>query len=641
MTSFRSGLLVAGVAILILPAFGRADQSPPRLPLKAFFDNPKYASATISPDGRRIAFLAPAENDRLNIWICAADAPLDTAKQVTHEKTRGVFAFSWTRDGRWILYSRDSNGDENFHLIRADPEKPEAPGIDLTPAAGSRADIIDLPRESPGVAVVSWNKRDPHHFDAYRIDIATGAATMVAENPGDVESWHADAHGRVLAADALLENTETEIRVRPDERSPFDALADYHEDEQASTQGFGADGLFLYVTSARNSNVIRLVKLDIKTGADTLIDQDSEYDVAGPVISDLTHQLLGVSYDKERFTYKAIDPAFARDLAALAKIHDGDIQINNGTADDREWMVSYNSPTDPGATYLYNRDTGTARFIFRPRPWLKPETLAEMQPITIRSRDGLTLHGYLTLPKGVPPHNLPAVEIVHGGPWVRASWGYNAEAQFLANRGYATIIINYRGSVGFGKAFMNAGDKEWGGKMTDDMVDASQWLIDQKIADPKRIAIYGGSYGGYATLAALAFRPGVYACGIDYVGISNLLTFMNTIPAYWEDQRVILYKKVGNPITEQAFLRSRSPVYFADKIVAPLFIAQGYHDPRVNHAEAEQIVAALKRNGKPVEYMVKMDEGHGFKNPENRLEFYAKMEAFLDQYLAPHGVAQE
>jgi dipeptidyl aminopeptidase/acylaminoacyl peptidase len=606
-----------------------------RLPLTAFFDNPKYASAAISPDGKRIAFLAPAENNRLNIWICAAAAPLAAAKLVTHETARGITSFSWTRDGHWILYGRDTNGDENFHLIRADPDKPDVPAVDLTPAAASRADLIDLPRENPGAAIVSWNKRDPHSFDAYRIDIATGAAVMVAQNPGDVDSWHTDSHGRVLAADALLKNTQTEIRVRPDESSPFRTLATYQEDEQATTQAFGVDNTFLYVTSARDSNVVRLVRLDIKTGAETVIDQDPDYDVAGPIISDLTHQLIGVSYNKERFINKALNPEFARDLAALSKIHDGDIQINNGTADDRQWMVSYNSPTDPGATYLYNRDTGAARFIFRPRPWLKPETLADMQPVTIQSRDGLTLHGYLTLPRGVPPHDLPAVEIVHGGPWVRASWGYNAEAQFLANRGYASIIINYRGSVGFGKAFMNAGDKEWGGKMTDDMVDASQWLIGHKIADAKRIAIYGGSYGGYATLAALAFRPGVYACGIDYVGISNLLTFMNTMPVYWEDQRAILYKKVGNPITEQAYLRSRSPVFFADKIVAPLFIAQGYHDPRVNHAEAEQIVAALKRKGKPVEYMVKMDEGHGFKNPENRLDFYAKMETFLDRYLAP------
>jgi dipeptidyl aminopeptidase/acylaminoacyl peptidase len=610
----------------------QAPAPPARIPLKDFFDNPKYLSAEISPDGKRLAFLAPAGN-RLNIWICAADAPLDSARLVTHEKVRGIFAFAWSRDGRWILYNHDSNGDENFHIFRADPDQPDAAALDLTPKDHSRADFIALPRETPGKIVAAWNARDPHYFDAYRIDIATGKATMVAQNPGDVDAWQADTHGRVLAALALLKNTQTEIRVRPDESAPFKPLTTYNYDDQVAPHGFGADGSFIYVTSARGSNVSRLVKLDVKSGRETVIDQDPEFDVDGPVISDLTHKLMGVAYNKEHFIYKALDPQFQKDLDALAKVHDGDIQFGNATADERKWIVSFNSPTDPGATYLYDRDTGKSRFIFRPRPWLKPEMLAEMSPVTLKSRDGLTLHGYLTLPKGVPPRDLPAVLSVHGGPWLRNGWGYDAEAQFLANRGYAVLEINYRGSAGYGKAFMNAGDKQWGGKMTDDMIDATEWLIGRKIADPKRFGIYGGSYGGYATLAALAFRPGVYACGVDYVGVANLLTFMNTMPAYWEDSRNVLYKRVGNPVTEKDFLRSRSPVFFADKIEAPLFIAQGYNDPRVNHAEAEQIVAALKKNGKPVDYMVKMDEGHGFRNPENRLDFYGKMEAFLDKYL--------
>jgi dipeptidyl aminopeptidase/acylaminoacyl peptidase len=611
---------------------------PPRIPLKDFFDNPKYASAEISPDGKRLAFLAPADK-RLNIWICQAGAPLDSARPVTHEKARGIYSFAWSRDGRWLLYSHDANGDENFHIFRADPDAPadpNAPGVapvDLTPKDHSRADFIALPRETPGEIVVQWNARDPHYFDAYRIEIATGKASMVARNPGDVDGWATDTHGRVLEATALLKNTQTEIRVRADESAPFKLLTTYNDDDQAKVHDFGADGSFLYVTSARRSDVSRLVKLDLKSGQETVIDQDPEYDVQGPIISDLTHKLMGVAYNKERLSYKAFDPQFQTDLDTLAKAHDGDIHFEDATADERKWIVSFNAPTDPGVTYLYDRDTGTAQFIFRPRPWLKPETLADMKPVTLKSRDGLTLHGYLTLPKGVPARDLPSVLVVHGGPWLRSGWGYDAEAQFLANRGYAVLEINYRGSAGYGKAFMNAGDKEWGGKMTDDMIDATEWLISQKIADAKRFGIYGGSYGGYATLAALAFRPGVYACGVDYVGVANLLTFMNTMPAYWEDSRNILYKRVGNPNTEVAFLRSRSPVFFADKIQAPLFIAQGYNDPRVNHAESEQIVAALKKNGKPVEYMVKMDEGHGFRNPENRLDFYGKMEAFLRKYL--------
>ncbi len=630
--------------ILLLLSFAApllADPAPkpapvPLIPLKEFFDNPKYAAAEISPDGKRLGFLAPADT-RLNVWVCDAGAPLETARLVTHEKTRAVLNFTWTRDGRWILYTHDANGDENFHIFRADPDKPGVAAVDLTPHDHSRADFIALPRETPGEMVVAWNQRDPHYFDAYRIDIATDKAAMVAQNPGDVDSWYTDTRGRVLAAAALMKDTRTEIRVRPDETAAFKLLATYPYDEAATIHGFGADGSFIYLTSAHGSDVSRLVKLDLGTGRESVIDQDLEYDVDGPIINDLTHDLMGVAYNKEHFTYKAFDPQFRKDLDALAKVHDGDIQFGGSTADERMWIVTFNSPTDPGATYLYDRDTGTARFVFRPRPWLKPETLAGMEPVTIPSRDGLTLHGYLTVPKGVEARDLPAVQVVHGGPWLRAGWGYNAEAQFLANRGYAVIEMNYRGSAGYGKQFMNAGDKEWGGKMTDDMIDATNWLIGRKIADPKRFGIYGGSYGGYATLAALAFRPGVYACGVDYVGVANLLTFMNTMPAYWEDERAVLYKRVGNPVTEKNFLRSRSPVYFTDKIEAPLLIAQGYNDPRVNHAEAEQIVAALKKNGKPVEYMVKMDEGHGFRNPENRLDFYGRMESFLGEYLGGRG----
>jgi len=627
--------------LLPISLLAAASAPPPRVPLKQFFDNPKYASAEISPDGKRLAFLAPADN-RLNIWVCAADASLETARVVTHEKARSVFSFEWSRDGRWIIYSHDSNGDENFHLFRTDPAQPDAAAVDLTPDPPtaslapwqpSRADIIDLPTERPGEITVAWNKRDRHYFDAYRIDIATGAATVVAANPGDVDSWHTDTHGRVLAAAALMKNTQTQIRVRPDETAEFKLLATYNDDEQASVHAYSVDGSYLYLTSAHGADLTRLVKLDVKTGTETVIDQDPEFDVSGPLISDRTHRLLGVLYNKERLTYKAFDPQFQKDLDALAKVHDGDVNFGNSTEDENQWIVSFNSPTDPGATYLYDRATGTARFIFRPRPWLTPDVLVGMKPVTLKSRDGLTLHGYVTVSKGVEPHNLPAVLLVHGGPWLRNSWGYDAEAQFLANRGYAVMHINYRGSTGYGKKFVNAGDKEWGGKMTDDMVDATEWLIRQGIADPKRFGIYGGSYGGYATLAAMAFRPGMYACGVDYVGVANLLTFMNTMPAYWEDSRNILYKRVGNPNTEKDFLRSRSPVYYADKIQGPLFIAQGYNDPRVNHNEAEQIVAALKKNGKPVEYMVKMDEGHGFRNPENRLDFYGKMEGFLDKYL--------
>ena len=356
-------------------------------------------------------------------------------------------------------------------------------------------------------------------------------------------------------------------------------------------------------------------------------------DLSEVLISDLTKQLLGVAYNKDRLIYKPFDKQFARDLEILGKLHDGEILFRNSTDDEQKWIIAYNSPTDPGATYLYDRATGQAQFLYRPRPWLSHEGLADMQPISFSSRDGLTIHGYLTLPKGVVSTNLPTVLVVHGGPWARDTWGYDPEVQFLANRGFAVLQINYRGSTGYGKQFLNAGNREWGGKMLDDLIDGADWIVRQGIADRKRLGIYGASYGGYATLSALAFRPKVFACGVDYVGVSNLFTFMNTIPPYWETFRELMYKRIGNPKTDQELLRMRSPLFAADKIEVPLFVAQGYHDPRVNHAEAEQIVQALKANGKSVEYLMKMDEGHGFENPENRLDFYEKMEAFLEKHL--------
>ena len=375
------------------------------------------------------------------------------------------------------------------------------------------------------------------------------------------------------------------------------------------------------------------MKLDLKTGKETLIDADPEYDLSEVIISDRTKQLLGVAYNKDRLIYKPFDKQFARDLEILGKLHDGEILFRSSTDDEQKWIIAYNSPTDPGATYLYDRATGQAQFLYRPRPWLPLEALAEMQPISFSSRDGLTIHGYLTLPKGVAAKNLPTVLVVHGGPWARDTWGYDPEVQFLANRGFAVLQINYRGSTGYGKQFLNAGNREWGGKMLDDLIDGVDWIVRQGIADRRRLGIYGASYGGYATLSALAFRPNVFACGVDYVGVSNLFTFMNTIPPYWETFRELMYKRIGNPKIDQELLRTRSPLFAADKIEVPLFVAQGYNDPRVNHAEAEQIVHALRTNGKAVEYLLKMDEGHGFENPENRLDFYEKMEAFLEKHL--------
>ncbi|HEY3899083.1 MAG TPA: S9 family peptidase [Chthoniobacter sp.] len=617
---------------LITASAAVAAERPPIIPVTEFFDNPKISSAEISPDGKRFAFLAPEEN-RMNVFVCEVGEDFAKAKAVTHDRKRGIFSFAWTRDGAYVLYEQDQGGNENFHLYRVNPLKPEEPAKDLTPQEGARADIIDLPREHPDEALISLNARDKKYFDVYQVKISTGEQKLVETNPGDVDSWYADAHGVIRACAAQVEGGKTQIRVRDTGEGPFRTLGTYTDEEDASIQAFTEDGKSLYFTDARGSNTTRLVNLDIASGKETVLAQNPNYDIGNVIISDKTRKLLAVAFNEDKLVFQSFDPQFSKDLAALEKVHDGEVLFRNSDNDERKWIIAFNSPTDPGATYLYDRNTGEAKFLYRPRPWLKSNELVGMKPISFKSRDGLDIHGYLSLPKGVAPKDLPTVLVVHGGPWARDDWGYDPEVQFLANRGFAVLQINFRGSTGYGKDFLHAGDKEWGGKMLNDLVDGVNWIVGQGIADKKRVGIYGGSYGGYATLSALAFQPDVFACGVDYVGISNLLTFMKTIPPYWETFRDVMYRRVGNPETDQALLRSRSPLFSADKIKAPLFIAQGYNDPRVNHAEAEQIVAALKKNGHPVEYMVKMDEGHGFENPENRIDFYTKMEAFLADHL--------
>ena len=498
------------------------------IPLKDFFDNPKISGAAISPDGKRLAFLSP-ENNRLNIWVCDTGSDLASAKAVTHDTKRGIITYAWTRDSSYILFEQDQGGDENFHLYRTDLSNPNAKAVDLTPSEGARAQIIDLPRDRPNEALVAINARDKRYFDAYEIDIASCRSRLLEKNPGDVDAWFADGHGIIRACAAQL-GTTTEIRVRDLGSGPFRLLATYSDEESASIHGFGPDGSFLYISSARGSNTERLVTLDLKTGKETVIDEDPEYDLSEVLISDQTNELLGVGYNRERLTYKAFEKQFARDLSALEMVHDGEIHFRSSTRDEKRWVIAYDSPNDPGATYLYDRETGQAQFLYRPRPWLPRDALADVKSIKFQSRDGLAIHGYLTVPKGVEARNLPTVLVVHGGPWARDNWGYDPETQFLANRGFAVLQINYRGSTGYGKRFLHAGDREWGGMMLDDLVDGAEWAVSQGFADRGRLAIYGGSYGGYATLAALAFRPKIFACGIDYVGISNLLTFMNTIP---------------------------------------------------------------------------------------------------------------
>jgi dipeptidyl aminopeptidase/acylaminoacyl peptidase len=626
MAPLRS-LLLFGV--LVCSAFA---EPPPRIPLKDFFDNPKISGAQISPDGKRLAVLMPA-GGRMNVWIMDVGQTPEQARQITSDTKRGITRFFWSFDGRWLLYSQDRGGDENFHLYRADPIQETPNAVDLTPFDGARADVLDLPRDRPGEALITLNQRNHDVFDVHRIDLASGKLTLIEQNPGDVDSWVVDTRGAVRAAVAKV-GTDTELRVREEAAGPFHKLARFGDEDDANAHAFSKEGNFLYVTHAHGANATRLFKLDAVTAKESVIAEDPNYDVGDVIISDVTHELVAVAFQRERLEYQSFNAQFTKDLAALRKVHDGDVLFRSADVTESKWIVAFNSPTDPGATYLYDRESGTAQFLYRPRPWLKSELLAEMQPISYSSRDGLTIHGYLTTPRDLAPRGLPLVLVVHGGPWARDDWGYDGEVQWLANRGYAVLQVNYRGSTGYGKAFLEAGNREWGGKMLDDLIDGVEWAVKEGIADRERLAIYGGSYGGYATLSALAFRPGVFRCGVDYVGVSNLLTFMKTIPPYWETFRPVMYRRVGDPEKDADFLRSRSPLFSADKIDVPLLIAQGFNDPRVNVKEAEQIKAALEARGHPVEYVLKMDEGHGFANPENRLDLYQKMETFFARFLA-------
>jgi len=654
MTSVRSLVFLGGAWMLCASS---ATAAPPRrIPIEDFCRNPQFGLAKISPDGKRIAFLAP-DHEHLNIWVCGADAPFDSAKLVTHEMERGIREFQWTRDSRWLLYSGDSGGDENYHLFRADPSVPEKPAVDLTPGTGAQATVLHLPHDLPAKAWIQWNNRDPRIFDLGMIDITNGAFTMLVKNSGPREDcmlWNSDgrrsaylhdaANGKwdVITLNAANRHTPPPFSLSQSTPPPagqgaspygdYRAVATYEESDCPRLWGFSADQSTLFLSSARGSNTERLTALDIETGEETVIDQDPEYNLSKVFVSERTHQLLGIAYEKERFEMKAFDPPFQRDLNILSKTVGGPIRLRDMTEDEQKWIVSADSPFDP-RTYLYDRASGEAKLLYRSFPWLKPEELAEMKPIAFESRDGWKIHGYLTLPPGVEPRGLPTVLLVHGGPWARDTWGYDPFVQLLANRGYAVLQVNFRGSTGYGARFTLAARREWGGKMTEDLLDGAEWILKGGIADPKRLGIAGASYGGYAALSALAFHPEVFACGIDISGPSNLITFLQNAPPSWTPWRNQFAQAIGDPVKEADFVRSRSPFFFANKIKAPLFIAQGENDPRVKRSESDQMVEALRKNGKSVEYLLIPDEGHGFDMPQDRLELFQKIEAFLQKYL--------
>jgi dipeptidyl aminopeptidase/acylaminoacyl peptidase len=603
---------------------------PPLIPRTVLFGNPVRTSPQISPDGTRLAFLAPV-NDVLNVWV-GSSAGTD-AQPVTDDRDRGIRFYLWAADGRHILYLQDRGGDENWRLyaVHADTKTVR----DLTPFPEVQVQIVDRDKHFPHELLIAMNKEDARYHDVYRLDLRTGEMPMVAKNPGNVASWVTDATFNVRGALKATPDGGFELLIRDTAGAPWRTLVIWNADDSLNSQpvGFSKDGTSIYIEDASESDTSQLVELRLADGTRRGLAHDEHFDISGVMVHPDTYEIQAVAFDRTRTEWTVLDPSIRKDFDAIRGLHHGDVSIISRDDADRTWIVAFTSDREPTAYFAFDRRTARGHLLFHSKPDLLNYTLAPMESIELTSRDGLTLRGYFTYPPGLPRRGLSMVVNVHGGPHARDTWGYDPEAQWLANRGYACLQINFRGSTGFGKSFLNAGDKEWGGKMHDDLVDAVQWAIKSGIANPSRVAIYGGSYGGYAALVGATFTPDLFCCAVDIVGPSNLITMIETIPPYWETFRAVEHRRVGDPATDAEFLKSRSPLFFVDRIKAPILIAHGANDPRVKQAESEQIVDAMKRKGISYEYVLFPDEGHGFAKPENRLRFYAAAERFLAKHL--------
>ncbi|MEE2039523.1 S9 family peptidase [Nocardiopsis sp. CT-R113] len=619
---------------------------PDMISVEDLFDPPERSGASISRDGARIAFLAPWKN-RLNIWVQDLDGA-DEPRCVTADETRSVQNYEWTDDPRWLLYTQDSGGDENWHLFRVDLDTPGSEAVDLTPFPGARVAGFEPSRGRPGKVNVWLNARSAAHFDVHELDVATGELTPLVESPGPGQGLF-QAGGAWFASGTTADGDLEVFRIDPETGTSSSALvfdgADYPLGvlpTQATPDGTG-----LWIGSNRGSDRTRLARVDLATGEETEVDSHPVLDLDGarravvdgssPLIhSRRTGELIGVRYLGERQVVHALDPGFAEVLANLEKLSEGDVGALSCDDSGRRWIVSFTHDRDPGATYLYDHATGEHRLLFRPHPHLDPESLAPMRPVTVTARDGLELPSYLTLPVGVEPSGLPMVLMVHGGPWARDAWGFNPAVQLFANRGYAVLQVNFRGSTGYGKAHTRAAIGEFAGKMHDDLIDAVDWAVEQGYVDPDRVGIFGGSYGGYAALVGAAFTPDRFAAAVDVVGISNLATFMRALPPFVRPSMTnSWYRYVGDPdVPEQeADMLARSPISRVDDITAPLMVVQGANDTRVVQAESDRIVDALRTRGVEVEYLVFPDEGHRFTNPENKIAFHRQAERFLARHL--------
>ena len=618
-------LLAAGTVVAALPA-AAADE---RVPMRDFFRNPERAYFRISPDGKTLSYMQPWER-RMNIYVQPVGSNSEPIR-ITAEKDRDIPNYSWKGPTR-LVYLKDTAGDENAHLVVASKDGKSL--RDVTPFVGVKVQIVDELRDFPDAMLLSMNKRDRKVFDVFRLDLKTGKLDLVAENPGNIDTWLTDHKGtlRVVVTSDGVNHT---YLYREGGTGPFKPVLTTSFKEAFDPQLFSADNKKLYVMSNIGRDKTALVRVDPATAKEeAVLYARDDVDLSGVGYSRKRKVLTAVDYVAAKPERKYLDPQTERLFAALEAKLPGYLFILQAQTDDENVMVvaAYNDRTG-GTRYLFDFKADKLTKLGEVAPWLPESKMAATTPIKYSSRDGLTINGYLTLPLGKEARNLPVVVHPHGGPWARDQWGFNPEVQFLANRGYAVLQMNFRGSTGYGRKFWEAGFKKWGREMQDDITDGVGYLIKQGIADPKKVCIYGASYGGYATLAALAFTPDLYACGVDYVGVANLFTFMKTIPPYWELGRAMLYEMVGDPEKDVELMRAASPVLSVDRIKAPLLIAQGANDPRVNIDESNQMVKALQARGIDVPYIVKANEGHGFRNEENQFDFYEAMEKFLAKYL--------
>jgi dipeptidyl aminopeptidase/acylaminoacyl peptidase len=622
--------LFAFTAILVLLASPvvRAEL-PPLITREVLFGNAEREWPALSPDGTRLAWLAPDTNNVMQVWVKTVDK--DDGRIVTADKKRGIGNYFWAKDNRTLLYTQDNDGDANEHLYGVDLVSGNV--RDYTPFQGAGVSDTQLNLNYPDTALVSMNLRDRSLFDVYRLNLRTGAINLDTKNPGDVSRWFPDPKFRIRLARVGTPEGGREIRVRASETSAWKTFMKVGPEEELGALDFTVDGKSLYLRSAVGRDTTALVMKNIATGKEIVIAACAEVDLDNEVIHPRRHVVQAVGFGTGRYTWQVVDPAIKEDFAGLAKLDDGDFSLDDRTAADDVWLVSYESDRSPTRFYRWDRKTKRGTFLFSSQPKLDSLVLAEMKPVVITMRDGLKIQAFLTLPVGVPAKNLPMVLLVHGGPWGRYAWGFNAYVQWYANRGYAVLQPNFRGSTGYGKKFLHAGDKQWGLKMQDDLLDSVNWAVKEGIADPAKIGITGRSYGGYCALAGVTFTPEVFACAVDICGASNLKTVMVKRPAY--SRRYVADARMGNPEdpNDAQLLYNASPVNFAHKIVRPLLIGQGGKDPWVNQAEAEQMVAAIEKNGGRVTYVLYPDEGHGFGRPENSADWCAREEAFLGTYL--------